>query len=117
MKLMASGVHLSAAMHEVALVLTILIIDEDHHLASGDIRDRVGDCRQPGARLDLADRLVGDFERLLEPESDRSRHSRGFTFAYAPSDLKRTPEVPAAFGGAPRHIPGGDNGPTIGIVD
>ncbi len=37
MKLMASGVTFSAAMHEIALVLAVLVVDEDDHLARADV--------------------------------------------------------------------------------
>ena len=44
MKLMASGVTNSAAMHEVALVLAVLVVDEDDHLAGADVVDGAVDA-------------------------------------------------------------------------
>jgi hypothetical protein len=36
MKLIASGVTWSAAMHQVALVLAVFLVDQDHHPAGLD---------------------------------------------------------------------------------
>ena len=44
MKLMASGVTNCAAMREVALVLAVLVVDEDDHLAGADVGDGAVDA-------------------------------------------------------------------------
>ena len=44
MKLMASGVTNWAAMRQVALVLAILVVDEDDHLAGAHVGDGAGDA-------------------------------------------------------------------------
>ena len=46
MKLMASGVTISAAMHEIALVLAVLVVDEDDHLARANLIDRGVDAAE-----------------------------------------------------------------------
>jgi hypothetical protein len=42
MKLIASGVTWSAAEDEIAFVLAILLVDEDHHAAGGQLGDELG---------------------------------------------------------------------------
>ncbi len=44
MKLMSPGVTSSAAMHEVALVLAVLVVDEDDHAPGADVGDGVVDA-------------------------------------------------------------------------
>ena len=49
MKLMASGVTNCGGHHEVALVLAVLVVDEDDHLARADVGDGAGDALgEPG---------------------------------------------------------------------
>ena len=74
MKLMASAVTSSAAMHQVALVLAVGRVDDDHHPAGPDVLDRVLDAARTASRRTAPCTLVYRHRCRSDARSAKIRH-------------------------------------------
>ena len=88
MKLMTSGRDLLRRNRQIALVLAILVVDDDDHLAVADGLDRVLDGRERRTRPSSS--LGHDYDPFMVVPARRRSHARADTYLPSMSHSRLT---------------------------